>query len=160
VRRAALAGVALVLAGCGAAPSEVVDGPRAPTGVAPGATLFFVDADQRLTPEQRDTGKLGTVVEAVSLLLTGPGADSALHTEIDAGGQTRVAVDTNADLITVRLPLTRADLTPLGVDQVVCTALGVHVQGGGSSTTMVQLVFTLAGDEPNPPRSCPVIPTG
>lgn len=160
MKRVAAAGVALLLAGCGVAPSGVVDGPRAPTGLAPGVTLFFVDAEQRLRAEQRDTGRLGTVVEALSLLLTGPGPDSDLHTEIRAAGQTRVVADTTADRITVHLPLTRGDLTPLGVDQVVCTALGVHVRGGGAASTTVQVEFTVAGDEPNPPRGCPVIPAG
>jgi hypothetical protein len=160
VRRGALVVSSLLLAGCGAGPSDVVDGPRAPTGVAPGVTLFFVDRDQRLRPQQRDTGRLGTVVEALSLLLSGPGPDSDLHSEIRAGGQTAVFATTTADRITVRLPLTRADLTELGVDQVVCTALGVHVQGGGPASTVVLVAFTHPGDSPERPRGCPVIPTG
>ncbi|HEX6340176.1 hypothetical protein [Umezawaea sp.] len=160
MKRLAAVGLALLLTGCGAGSSEVVDGMRAPTGLAPGVTLFFVDADQRLRPQPRETGRLGTVVEALALLLTGPGADPDLHTEISARGETRVVVETSADRITVRLPLTGADLTDLGVDQVVCTALGVHVQGGGSASTTVLVVFTLPGTEPNPPRRCPVIPPG
>ncbi|WNV85723.1 hypothetical protein [Umezawaea sp. Da 62-37] len=116
MRRAAPAVVALLLAGCGVSPSEVLDGTGAPTGAAPGVTLFFVDSDRRLRPEVRDTGRLGTVVEALALLLTGPGPDSGLRTEIRAGGETRVLATTTADRITVRLPLARADLTALGVD--------------------------------------------
>jgi hypothetical protein len=151
---------ALLIAGCGAPPSEITDGMPAPTGVAPGATLFFVDSQQRLQPQQRATGRLGTVTDALSLLLTGPGPDAALHTEIRASGETRVVVDTTADRIMVRLPLARRDVTSLGIDQIVCTALGVHVQGGGSPSATVQLSFTLPGDDPDPPRSCPLIPTG
>lgn len=160
MRRIALVGPALLLAACSTAPSEITEAAPAPTGVAPGVTLFFVDPEQRLQPQQRSTGKLGTVGEALSLLLTGPGRESPLHTEIDARGASRVYADTTADRITVHLPLTRDDVTASGIDQLVCTALGVHVQSGGPPSTTVQVEFTLPHAEPNPPRSCPVIPTG
>ncbi|QFU92009.1 hypothetical protein [Amycolatopsis sp. YIM 10] len=160
MRRTLLGGLALLLAGCGVSPSGITTGTDAPTGVAPEISLFFVDARQRLQPQPRPTGKLGTITEALALLLTGPGPDSPLHTEISASGQTRTVVDTTADQILVRLPLAERDLTALGVDQVVCTALGVHRQGGGSPSAVVRVRFTVPHEEPGPPRRCPVLPAG
>ncbi|MBN6038222.1 hypothetical protein [Amycolatopsis sp. 195334CR] len=160
MKRILLGVFALLVAGCGVPPSGITGGTDAPTGVAAEISLFFVDGQQRLTPQPRPTGKLGTITEALALLLTGPGPNSPLHTEISAAGETRTVVDTTADLITVRLPLTERDVTALGVDQVVCTALGVHLQGGGSPSTVVRVQFTLPHAEPAPPRRCPVLPAG
>jgi hypothetical protein len=146
----------LLLASCGVRPSGVTDAGRAPTGVARGVTLYFVDAHERLRPQLRPTGHLGTISEAVSLLLTGPG-DSGLHTEIAPASVTRVLVTTGPGLIQLMTPLTVHDVTPTGIDQIVCTALGVLVQGGGPRTTKVQVRFTLATAESDVRRACPLI---
>ncbi|MGO1052031.1 hypothetical protein [Crossiella sp. CA198] len=156
MRLIGLAALVLLAAGCGIPPSTVEDGGDAPTGVSPGVTLYFVDGQGRLRPDERHTSNLGSIGEAVSLLLTGPGGEApALHTEITATGPTRVYASTEPGLITLTLPLARDEVTDRGVDQVVCTALGVHVQSGGSATTKVQLNFTLPGADPHGPRSCP-----
>ncbi|GAA2786474.1 hypothetical protein [Crossiella cryophila] len=156
MRRIGLAALVLLAAGCAIPPSTVEDGGDAPTGVSPTVTLYFVDAQGRLRPDERHTGNLGSIGEAVSLLLTGPGgAAPALHTEIAVSGTTRVYASTEPGLITLTLPLTRDEVTDRGVDQVVCTALGVHVQSGGSATTRVQLSFTHPGADPHGPRTCP-----
>jgi hypothetical protein len=146
----------LLLAGCGIEPSEPVAGGDAPTGIAPGVTLYFVDAQQRLRPRLRRTGRLGTISEAVSLLLTGPG-DSGLHTEISPGAVTRVVVTTEPGAIRLMVPMTVRDVTPLGVDQLVCTALGVHVQSGGPRTTRVHVHFVQHDPGSAEQRTCPVI---
>jgi chorismate mutase len=148
----------VLFAGCGVQPSGVTDGPDAPTGVAPGTTLYFVDAHRNLRAQPRRTGRLGTISEAMSLLLLGvePGT-SDLHTEIAPNAMTRVMVTTTPDVIELFVPLTIRDVTPLGIDQIVCTTLGVHVQGGGSRNMRVRVRFTLATPESDVRRTCPLI---
>ncbi len=153
IRLVALA--ALLLAGCGVAPSGPGADGDAPTGVAPGVTLYFVDAHRRLQPQLRETGRLGTIAEAVSLLLTGPGG-SELDTEIASTPVTQVVVTTEPGLIQLLVPLTDREVTPLGIDQVVCTALGVHVQSGGSRATKVRISFTQPTPESDVQRTCPL----
>jgi hypothetical protein len=153
MRRTWLVALALLVAGCGVQPSGVEDVGQAPTGVASGVTLYFVDAHDRLQPQLRETEHLGTVAEAVSLLLSGPGG-SGMRTQIVSSEVTRVVVDTAPGLIRLRVPLAGYEVTPLGIDQIVCTALGVWVQGGGSKTTRVAVSLTSETDEP---RTCPLI---
>jgi hypothetical protein len=146
----------VLLAGCGVEPSGVDAGGDAPTGVAPGVNLYFLNANGDLEPQLRETGRLGTVPEALTLLLLGPGGSEA-RTEIAQAPLTRVVVTTEPDVIKVNLPLTINDVTPKGIDQIVCTALGVHVQAGGSRSTRVQARFTLSTTESDVLRTCPVL---
>ncbi|MEV4315650.1 hypothetical protein [Actinocrispum sp. NPDC049592] len=145
-----------LLAGCGVEPSGVTDGGDAPTGVAPGVTLYFVSAHNELRPQLRRTDRLGTISEALSLLLTGP-QDSNLRTQIASNVPARVVVTTAPELIELIVPLTIQDVTPLGIDQIVCTALGVHVQGGGPRSTKVRIRFVQSTPESDRQRSCPLI---
>jgi hypothetical protein len=156
VRRIWPAVAALLLAGCGVQPSGVTGGGEAPSGVAPGVTLYFVGARGELRPQLRRTGHLGTISEAMSLLLLGPG-DSDLHTQITSNSSTQVVVTTAPGMIQLMVPLSIHEVTPLGIDQIVCTALGVHVQGGGSRSTKVQVRFTLQTLESDKRRACPLI---
>jgi hypothetical protein len=149
-----LAGV--LLAGCGVQPSGVTDAGEAPTGVAPGVTLYFVDAQGTLSPRLRPTDRLGTIAEAMTLLLWGPGGPD-LRTEIASTDQKRVVVTTAPGVIHLDVPLATYEVTPLGIDQIVCTALGVHVQSGGSPSTTVQVRFTLSTPESDKRRTCPLI---
>lgn len=144
------------IAGCGVRPSGVTEMREAPTGVAPGVTLYFIDAHGRLQPDLRATDRLGTITEAMALLLTEPGG-SDLRTEITLSGVTRVVVDTLPGLIQLRVPLASYEVTPLGIDQIVCTALGVWVQSGGSRSTRVRVIFTLSTPESDRRRTCPLI---
>jgi hypothetical protein len=146
-----------LLAGCGVTPSGVVDAGRAPTGVAPGVTLYFVDAHHRLRPQPRPTGRLGSIADAEALLLSGPGDDSDLHTEIRPEDVTRVTVTTSPGLVQLVVPLASRDVTPLGIDQIVCTALDVYVRGGGPPSARVRVTFTLAAPGSDRPRTCPLI---
>lgn len=146
----------LLLTGCGIRPSVVTGGGEAPTGVAPGVTLYFIDAQGTLRRQPRQTGHLGTISDALALLLTGP-AGSGRRTGIAPTANTRVGVTTTPGVIELRLPLTVRDVTPLGIDQIVCTALGVHVQGGGSRSMKVRTIFTLDTPESKKLRTCPLI---
>ncbi|TVT07735.1 hypothetical protein FNH07_15305 [Amycolatopsis bartoniae] len=146
--------MALLLTACGVEPTGPADGGEAPTGVAPGVTLYFVDANHQLRPQLRATGRLGSISEAVSLLLQGPGS-SGLHTEITSVTTTRVVVTTAPGLVQLSVPLAARDVTALGIDQIVCTALGVHVQSGGSRNDQAQVGFTLASPESDRRRTCP-----
>ena len=156
MRRIGLIAVVLLLAGCGVRPSGVGDGGEAPTGVAPGVTLYFVDGHERLRPQPRPTGHLGSISEALALLLTGPGG-SDLHTEIAPVSATRVSVTPTTEVIELMVPLTIQDVTPLGIDQIVCTALAVHVQGGGAKSMQVRVGFVQPTPESDKKRTCPLI---
>ncbi|ONI83156.1 hypothetical protein ALI144C_16775 [Actinosynnema sp. ALI-1.44] len=147
---------AVLLVGCGVQPSGVTDGGEAPTGLAPGVTLYFVDADEQLTPEPRPSQRLGTIEDALSLLMSGT-SNSPLHTEIRASSVPRVNVTRSPGLIQLDVPLSIYEVTPLGIDQIVCTALAVHVQSGGPRDTRVQVRFTLPTAESAKLRTCPLI---
>jgi hypothetical protein len=155
VKRIWLATAAVVLAGCGVHPTGVTDAGDAPTGVAPGVTLYFVDAHNELQPDLRPTERLGTISEALSLLLTGTG-DGDLHTQIASNAPRQVVVTTTPEVIRLTVPLAIREVTSRGIDQIVCTALGVHVQSGGSRDTKVQVRFTLTTPESEKLRTCPV----
>ena len=149
---------AMLEAGCGISPSGVTDMRDSPTGIAPGPSLYVVDDHQRLRPDLGTGDNLGTISEAVSLLLLRskkPGDQIAIADT----GPTTVFVTTTPDLIQLRVPLATYELTQLGIDQIVCTALGVWVQSGGSKATRVQVQFTVAHpeSESGKARTCPVI---
>ncbi|WP_328609732.1 hypothetical protein OG943_11590 [Amycolatopsis sp. NBC_00345] len=146
-----------LLAGCGVQPAGVTDAGQAPTGLAPGVTLYFVDAHERLQPQFRPTGSLGTIPEAMALLLDGPGSDAPLHTEIASAGTTKAGAATAFDVIRLTVPLTIEDVTPLGIDQIVCTALGLSRQSGESKATKAQVRFTRPTPESDQERTCPLI---
>ncbi|SES07072.1 hypothetical protein SAMN05216188_12124 [Lentzea xinjiangensis] len=146
----------LLLAACGIEPSAVEDSSEAPTGVAPGVTLYFLDEWGELRPQLRETGRLGTIAEAVGLLLTGAG-HSGLRTEIAPSSVTRVVVTTTPEVVELAVPLTAGDVTPRGIDQIVCTALGVHVQSGGARTMKAQVRFVQPTPVSDVVRTCPLI---
>lgn len=148
--------VIFLVAGCGIQPTDPIDAGEAPTGVSAGVTLYFIDPDGDLVAQQRQTGRLGTIPEALSLLLTGPG-QSDVHTEIAPTSVVRVEVTVTEEVIELRLPLSIDDVTPLGIDQIVCTALAAHVQSGGSTSTSVRTGFTQDTPESDVLRFCPVI---
>ncbi|WP_033337773.1 hypothetical protein [Catenuloplanes japonicus] len=157
MRRFLLIGaLAVLLGGCGVRPSGVITTGEAPTGVAPGVTLYFVTEDGALAPQLRETGRLGTIPEALALLLDASPQDAGLHTEIEAHGVTRVVADTEPGLIILRLPLADYELTPRGIDQIVCTTLGVAIQRGEPRTTRVRTTFTLPTPASDPLRTCPL----
>lgn len=145
-----------LLAGCGVQPSEVTGGGEAPTGVAPGMTLYLVDAHEQLRPELRPTGHLGSISDALALLLSVP-SGSDLHTEIAPTSTTRVVVTPTTGVLQLSVPLTIHDVSPLGIDQIVCTALGAHVQAGGNRSMKVQVRFVQPTPESDPVRTCPLI---
>jgi len=147
---------ALTLTGCDISPGPVEDGGHAPTGIAPGVTLYFADDAGTLEPQQRETGRLGTIAEALALLLTGPG-DTELRTGLPLDTGTRVGVTLEEGAIQLTLPLAFDEVSPLGIDQLVCTALGVLVQSGGDPGTAVRLSFTIAPPGADEERTCPVI---
>ncbi|MFD5243584.1 hypothetical protein ACFWIW_03545 [Amycolatopsis sp. NPDC058340] len=149
--------VCLLLTGCGVSPDGPTPGGDAPTGVAPGVTLYFVDAQQRLRPDERKSGRLGSIADALALLFSGAAPGQGLHTEIALSALPRVTVTTELELIQLTLPLARREVSPLGIDQIVCTALGVHVQGGGARTAKVRLGFTIGTTEADASRTCPLI---
>ncbi|BCJ50060.1 hypothetical protein Asp14428_15350 [Actinoplanes sp. NBRC 14428] len=154
--RSATVVAALLLGGCGVQPSGVTDAAEAPTGIAPGVTLYFLDQNGTLRPQQRRSGRLGTVAEAVTLLLYGPG-QSGLRTGISPSESPRAEAVTTPGTIELRLPLAAGEVTPPGADQIVCTALATHIQSGGPARTTVRLIFTIPEPGSDTPRTCPLI---
>jgi hypothetical protein len=146
----------VMLTGCAIQPSSVMTGEEAPTGVAAGVTLYFVDDEGALRPQVRETGRLGTIVDAVSLLLTGPG-HSGLHTEIAQLDNTLVQLLSSEGTISLQLPLSRSEVTQTGIDQIVCTALASHLQAGGPRSTTVTLRFTIPQPGSDDQRRCPLL---
>ena len=153
----ALLALLALVAGCGVAPTGVRAVGKAPAGIAPGPTLYFVDSHERIRPQLRPTEQLGTIAEALSELLAGAPAYSDLHTEISAVGTTQVLVTTAPGVIRLTVPLAISEVTARGIEQIVCTALGVDVQGGGPASTKVQVVFTEPTAESDRLRTCPLI---
>ncbi|MCP2259800.1 Sporulation and spore germination [Streptoalloteichus tenebrarius] len=159
-RHAVLVLLSLLVAGCGAlGPTGVADGGDAPAGVATGAPLYFLDSAGALRASPRATGRLGDIRGAVELLMTGPSPierDAGLRTEIPRQEVLRSVVYRRERDIVVILPFASRELPAKGADQVVCTALAVHLlSGGGVRDTHVILGFT---DGESEPRSCPVLP--
>ncbi|WP_083917913.1 hypothetical protein [Nocardiopsis xinjiangensis] len=148
----ALIGV-IMLSGCGVRASDVEEGPEAPTGLAPGVTLYFLDDAEHLIPRQRESGHLGSISDAVGLLLAGPGG-SGLSTGIDETTVTRVGTSVRSEVVELHLPLPRDQVESTGADQIVCTAAATHIQAGGSPDVQIQLRFTDVIEEPS---SCPVL---
>ena len=156
MRRLWLPALALLLAGCGVQPTDAEDAGEAPTGVAPGPTLYFVDGDGALVADVRELGHLGTVDDAVSLLLKGPGG-SSLGTQIEDGDMTSVEVAEADGVIYLRVPLAIYEVTATGIDQIVCTALAAHVQSGGEAGAQVRVSFTIDDGESDELRTCPLL---
>ncbi|MCP2264728.1 hypothetical protein ACFQHV_09570 [Promicromonospora thailandica] len=154
-RALTLAVVVAALAGCGVGTGGVEDGGDPPTGLAPGPTLYLVDDAGRLRPDQRDTGRLGTVLGAVQLLLADADpADPALHNEVPETA-TRAVVEDTGDDVTIYLPLRGADLSAVAVDQVICTAAGVVAASGRDAGAVTITVHPTHGGPVT--RACPVL---
>ncbi|MEV0087347.1 hypothetical protein [Saccharopolyspora sp. NPDC050642] len=167
-----LAGISLV-AGCGgAATNEVSDAGDPPSGIAIGPTLYYLEGDA-LRPVIVRTGgdvdgvpygKLGDVRGAVQYLMLGAGLSGfeetkGLRTEVPKLGAALVDVNVivTDHLITVVLP--SYDLSPLAVDQVVCTALAVDAARGGTmreKTVDILLHKGITGDR-IADRTCPAM---
>ncbi|GAB2506210.1 hypothetical protein GCM10027063_51730 [Promicromonospora xylanilytica] len=162
VRRAVRAtAAALTLAtcalagGCGVGASGVEDGGEAPTGLATGPTLYFVDDAGRLRPDVRDTGRLGTALGAVQLLMadTEPTAEG-LHNEVPVT-TTRTMVEDAGDYVTIYLPLRSADISAVGVDQILCTTAAVVAASGRDVADVTISVRPTHG--PVVTRPCPLV---
>ncbi|MGW5052537.1 hypothetical protein [Actinokineospora sp. NPDC004072] len=143
IRRAVAASVLVLLAGCGVAPSEVMGGGRAPTGVAPGVVLYYLDARGDLVPHLVPTGRLGDVTAALELLLRGGGApQDGLRSDLRPVESLGPQVTVSGTVTSVAVPLARHEVGERGIEQIVCTALGVNRQSGGPADMTVALTFT------------------
>ncbi|MGI5189446.1 hypothetical protein ACQEVI_15000 [Promicromonospora sp. CA-289599] len=146
---------ALVTSGCGVGTSGVEDGGEAPTGLAVGPTLYFVDDDGGLRPDVRETGRLGTVVSAIQLLMADADpTEEGLHSEIPPTS-TRTMVEDAGDYVTIYLPLSSTEISDVGVDQVICTAAAVVAASGRDVDDVAISVRPTHGDVVT--RPCPVI---
>ena len=69
----------------------------------------------------------------------------------------RVVVTPMTGVVELLVPLTIQDVASLGIDQIVCTALGVQVQGGGARSLKAQVRFVQPTPESDKQRTCPLI---
>ncbi|WP_129667941.1 hypothetical protein [Phytoactinopolyspora endophytica] len=146
---------AVITSGCGVEPSGVEDGGEAPTGLAEGTPLFFLDGDGRLQPTMVDSGRLGTVLGAVQLLMAiDQPSDTSLHSEVPSGN-TRPTVEDAGDYVTIRLPYAGDEISPAGIDQVICTATAVVAVSGREIDNLEISVLPTHGDVVT--RSCPAL---
>lgn len=159
-------------AGCGTIPTngEVADAGEAPLGVGAGPTLYYLDATtlRPVTAPQgtfRDEpfGKLGDIRRAIQLLGLGTGRDLSedtreLGNEVPRMGASLADIEVTVTESVVAVSLPVYDLSPLGVDQVVCTALAVDAARGnpGGEKTVDVLLHSGIGDKLLN-RTCPVL---
>jgi len=150
--------VLLLTAACGVKPTPVVPAGPAPTlrnpdtGQGAEVILYFV-INGRMVPVTRPTrGSIG-VNTALSLLLGGPSyaeaADGYTTMLPPGGGPIALAPDPPP---TITLPFPVARLSPIAINQLVCTAFAAMA---AENTTTVDNVITLAGtDAKLPAQTC------
>ncbi|MEU0515147.1 GerMN domain-containing protein [Amycolatopsis sp. NPDC006125] len=129
----------LVLAGCGVRPTDPVSAGDPPVGAAPGPILFFLKAG-KLAPVVRQTGHLGTVPDAVTLLLAGPNPQEAAAgyaTMLPAGALGVSVGALDQGVVTVSLSAPLETLPELAKDQIVCTVTAVHAQTGARAANLL-----------------------
>ncbi len=135
----------LVLAGCGVRPTDPVPAGDPPVGAAPGPILFFLKAG-KLAPVVRQTGHLGTVPDAVTLLLAGPNTQEAAagYATMLPTGALGVSVGAlDQGVVTVNLTAPLETLPELAKDQIACTVIAVHAQTGArAANLLVRLIGT------------------
>ncbi|WP_069161038.1 hypothetical protein [Nocardia altamirensis] len=146
---------ALALGGCGIDPSGVINGGKAPTGVAPGMSLYFLDEQNNLQPLLIYMSSLGTVAAAVDTLLrVDKPIKPGLHTDLpklDTFGPWTTKTDPTTIVIHLNA-FSGKEIGARGIDQIVCTALGVARQSGDAEAThaVVEFAFDTTG-----PQTCP-----
>lgn len=120
----------LVVAACGVRPTAVISGGDAPSGLATGAVVFFLSDDQ-LAPTTRENGSPD---EVLALLAAGPNEverAQGLRTELPAEITLRTDRSPTPTIVATVNPQT---LTPLAVDQIVCTAAATELGTAGGIT--------------------------
>jgi hypothetical protein len=147
--RVVLAATAVLIAGCGVRPSEVIRGVPAPSGPAEGTALYLLSAGE-LTPVLRPTGQPLSPVETLTLLAAGPrpeeraqGLGSDVPANMDA---IAVTSGSSENEILVTLAGDVSGLPGTALEQITCTTVvamfpdhsppgqvSVTVTGGGHS---------------------------
>ncbi|WP_318307250.1 hypothetical protein [Amycolatopsis solani] len=151
--------VLLLVSACGVKPTSVVGAGPAPTlrnpeGSARGAEviLYFV-LDGRLTPVTRPITSSVGVNTTLSLLLNGPSyaeaADGYTTMLPPAGGEIGLAPDPPP---TITLPLPVGQLTPIAINQLVCTTFAALA---AQNRYIIENTITIAGtDTKLPSQTC------
>lgn len=153
-RRAFAAGLVplLAIAGCGVRPSDVIIGDSPPSGmVEPAAVTLYLVKGGRLTAVTRPGGPAPSAADALSLLAAGPTARErrdglASAVPLDAGPFSTTAAPAGHLVVTMSAPAD--ELSPLAVDQIVCTAAATLPRGP------VRVTLVGAGRRVGP-RGCP-----
>ncbi|MCP2251099.1 GerMN domain-containing protein, partial [Lentzea aerocolonigenes] len=142
LRNLALAAVALTaLTACGIRPTEPIPGLEAPSGPVENTSpsLYWV-SDGKVIPVSRPLGSVSGY-DVIALLAQGPtNAEQSrgLSTEVPFDAAPAV-VDRVASGLDVTLSSDVSQLSPVAVQQIVCTLLGiqsagtVNLRGGGHS---------------------------
>ncbi|MFJ4411742.1 hypothetical protein [Streptomyces sp. NPDC088910] len=123
---------AAALAACGVPPTSVIQAGEPAVGMTPGVSVYFLSGDTLRAVPRRAPDAAGPVV-ALRLLFAGPGdADpTTLTTRLPSLPRPPVIAFDGVTTV-VRLPAGVDRLSPLAMDQVVCT---VAANPGGPQRT-------------------------
>jgi hypothetical protein len=151
VKKLLVLAVLFLVAACGVKPTPVVPAGPAPTlrnpatnGLGTDLTLYFV-LDGRVTPVTRSAGSTTGVDTALSTLLAGPS-----YAEASDGYATMLPSETGPIALspgpptTVTFSFPLKQLTPIAVNQLVCTAFAALAADGDH---VVDGAITLAGSD-------------
>ncbi|MFC4336243.1 hypothetical protein [Salininema proteolyticum] len=160
-RIVAAAALAMALSGCGIGQSDVRSEGEAPAGLALGPTLYFVEEDGGLVPSvDVALGRLGTAEDAIARLVENTGSKTesrGLTTEVPRSDIRPIVFDGHSQL-DILLPFSREEVSPTGLDQIVCTARRYIIDSGRSSDrTLVHVSFTDDEGDPGAPDVCPIL---
>ncbi|GAA4513741.1 MULTISPECIES: hypothetical protein [Nonomuraea] len=155
-RRVLAAGlVALAVAGCGVRPSDVIPAGDPPSGgVAPTTTItLYLVRNGRLLAVTRPGPGGRPLLEAdtLALLAAGPTARERARgftTDVPSEAGPFSVTAEPVGHVTVTLSTPAGELSPLAVDQIVCTA------GATSPEKLLQVTVVGAGQSVGP-RTCP-----
>lgn len=148
VRAGALLAAGLVAAGCGIPTTGVVEAGEPASGIRSVTTLYFVLPNDALAVRRIETGGLNGVGPSVALLLKGLGPGDAktmgLSTRLPLPTQAP-DIRTAAGRVDVDLHAAAPRLSPVAVDQVVCTAAAAYREAGDAGTGPVRVTVALDG---------------
>ncbi|MFF5180227.1 hypothetical protein ACFY2Q_19565 [Micromonospora sp. NPDC000316] len=162
-RRAQLLAVGLLLAllatGCGVLPTDVINGRPAVTGQSGSVGVYLIADGQvalAIRPTKTPSPSSPPPAEVLAMLAQGPSDAErrvGLTSEVPAG-VTPATVGPTTDGLTVRLTGAVRSLSPLAVDQIVCTAVDAATAAGqGQFFVPVTLV---GPDGTRPAQACPL----
>jgi hypothetical protein len=147
--------VLFALSGCGVRPTGVLTAGRPAVGAARGPVLYFLSREGILRPTQREIGQLGTITNALQLLVAGPTEAERASGLVTAVPKLLVeavsAEEPVGSVITIHLPTVPLTLPPVAVQQLVCTAVGAAAMAGADGKGVLARLPGMG------PQHCPAL---